>query len=351
MSKEYKYKAFISYRHLSPDKDIADKLQKMLENYKLPKSFKEKKDSGNWRVFRDETELTTSSDLSNDIKKALTESEYLIVVCSEATAKSKWCMEEIKYFKTLHHENNANIITLVADGNPEKVFPEELCKELVRTEEDGVVKYVERLVEPLAANVASDNLKTSLKKLKTEFLRIVAPMIGCGYDDLYNREHKKKVKRLITVGSIVLSLLLIFAVYNSAMLWQINNQKIALAAANEDLQKKTEELDQSNKTLTKANEELANKTREAEANLEEANKQKKIAENNLAEAEKQRRNAESNLAEANRQKKIAEDNLNEANKQKAIAEENLNEANRQKGIAETNAKEAESQKSIAERSG
>lgn len=28
MEKAYKYNAFISYRHISPDKEIADKLQK-----------------------------------------------------------------------------------------------------------------------------------------------------------------------------------------------------------------------------------------------------------------------------------------------------------------------------------
>jgi hypothetical protein len=39
MKNEYKYNALISYRHISPDKEIADRLQKKLENYKLPKSL------------------------------------------------------------------------------------------------------------------------------------------------------------------------------------------------------------------------------------------------------------------------------------------------------------------------
>lgn len=70
MGKKYKYNAFISYRHISPDKEIADKLQKKLENYKPPRSLFDGKRPGGWRVFRDETELPTSSNLSNDIKKA-----------------------------------------------------------------------------------------------------------------------------------------------------------------------------------------------------------------------------------------------------------------------------------------
>ena len=31
---DYKYKAFISYRHLEPDMQAAEKLQKLLESYK-----------------------------------------------------------------------------------------------------------------------------------------------------------------------------------------------------------------------------------------------------------------------------------------------------------------------------
>ena len=335
MEKKYKYNAFISYRHISPDKEIADKLQKKLENYRPPRSLSDGKRSGGWRVFRDETELPTSSDLSNDIKRALEDSEFLIVICSKTTGESRWCMEEIDYFKQLHNGNNSKIITLVADGNPEEVFPSSLCNELIPvTDEEGNTTYQNHVIEPLAANVSGKNLKESLKKLNTEFLRIAAPLQGCGYDNLYNREQRKKIRRIFAVGSIVLTLLLLFAVYNSAMLWQINNQRVALAAANEDLQRKTDELNLTNENLKKSNEELEKKTKEAEDNLEEANKQKKVAEENLAEAEKQRKAAEENLLEANRQRQIAEENLAEANRQKQIAEENLAEANRQKGIAE-----------------
>ena len=348
MGNKYKYNAFISYRHISPDKEIADKLQKKLENYKPSRSLSNGKRSGGLRVFRDKTELPTSSNLSNDIKMALENSEYLIVICSKATSESRWCMEEIEYFKQLHNGNNSNIITLVADGDPEDVFPPALCNELIPvTDEFGNTTYQNHVIEPLAANVSGKSLKESQKKLNTEFLRIAAPILGCGYDNLYNREHKKKIRRIFTIGGIVLSLLLLFAVYNSAMLWEINNQKIALAAANEDLQKKTEELNLSNDNLRKSNDDLAKKTKEAEENLVEANKQKKAAEDNLAEAEKQRKIAEQNLAEANRQKKIAEENAKEAARQQTMAEESEKEANKQRGIAEENMRVAQENESKA----
>ena len=124
MDKQYKYDAFISYRHNEPDKTLATKLQKMLESYKPPKSVCN--DFKQWHIFRDETELPTSSNLSGDIKDALENSKFLIIICSKQTKESRWCMDEITYFKELHKGNNSNIITLIVDGEPAEVFPDEL---------------------------------------------------------------------------------------------------------------------------------------------------------------------------------------------------------------------------------
>ena len=65
---DYKYKAFISYRHLEPDMQAAEKLQKLLEAYKPPKNLGKTKE--NWRIFRDVSELQSSSDLSEFLKLA-----------------------------------------------------------------------------------------------------------------------------------------------------------------------------------------------------------------------------------------------------------------------------------------
>jgi len=335
MDKQYKYDAFISYRHTEPDKTVATKLQKMLESYKPPKSVCN--DFKQWHIFRDETELPTSSNLSGDIKEALENSKFLIVICSKKTKESRWCMEEITYFKELHKGNNSNIITLIVDGEPAEVFPDELCTELIPVKDDvGNISYQSHVIEPLAASVAAKSTKESLKKLKTEFLRIAAPLLGCGYDTLYNRNQKRHVRRLLAIATFIMTFLFAFGLYTSAMLLEINAQKSALQVANDNLKVKTEELDKSNKELQETNINLEKKTKEAQDNLEEANKQRAVAEKNLVEAEKQRQIAEKNLEEANRQKKIAEDNLAEANRQQKIAQENADEAERQKNTAEKN---------------
>ena len=187
---DYRYKAFISYRHAALDKAIAEKLQKKLENYKPPKGM----DTGRkWRIFRDETELASHANLSDGIKDALSSSEYLIVICSEEYRQSRWCMQELECFKELHNGSTDMIIPLVVSGRPEEVFPDELLTSAVLNPLTG--EYEQQLVEPMAANISSKSLSTSLKLLNTKLLSIAAPMLNCSYDSLYLRERRRRHRR------------------------------------------------------------------------------------------------------------------------------------------------------------
>ncbi len=402
--KEYTYKAFISYRHMNLDKKVAEKLQKMLEEYKPPKEYRRSKK--NWRVFRDETELPTSSNLSDDIKSALSNSEFLIVVCSKATSTSRWCMEEINQFKALHNGTNENIITLLVEGEPDEVFPRELCTTLETHElDDGTTSSQEVVVEPLAANITANTSRERLKKLNTEFLRVVAPMLGCGYDDLYNRNRKRRMRRLIAGVAAAFVCVTLFGVYSSIMLMQINEQKNQLQAKNEELELRTQELNTSNSNLESANDELDKANKElddANVELENANTQLDTSNSSLTEtnskldsanialsksnkdldnanntlqktndklqqtnaqldkSNEELQNANSELDSANtaltksnadlaQKTKEANDNLDEANTQRDAAEANLEEANRQKALAEQNLTFAEKQRALAEK--
>lgn len=219
---DYKYKAFISYRHLKLDKAVAVKLQKLLESYRIPKNMGSQQ---KWKIFRDESELPTSNDLSGDIRDALQNSEYLIVLCSKTTKESQWCMEEMSYFKELHEMRNDHIITLLVDGTPAESFPGLLCttrREYI--DENGNRVFRDTEVEPLAANIVSNSQIQALRKLNEEFLRIAAPLAGCSYDHLYNREHRRKVRRLLWIGSTVLVLLAAFGIYNRQMRNSVEEQ-------------------------------------------------------------------------------------------------------------------------------
>lgn len=230
MQKEYRYKAFISYRHQPFDRKAAITLQKYLETFRPPKQLgKEEK----WRIFRDETELPTSSDLSQHIREALENSEYLIVICSSVFAESKWCREEISYFKSLHNNSTRNILALLIDGNPNEVFPEELrWSEEIRKNAEGEEIREKIEVEPLAANITADSERQSFKKLKTEFLRITASLLGCRYDDLYQREQKRKLHRSLAIMGGVTVVIGGIGIYSAVMALKLNEQKRLLQIEN-----------------------------------------------------------------------------------------------------------------------
>ena len=77
------FTAFISYRHQSPDQDVAKRLHTAIETYRVPAGIRKK--TGRKKmglVFRDQEELPLSSDLGKDIENALDNSDWLIAVCS-----------------------------------------------------------------------------------------------------------------------------------------------------------------------------------------------------------------------------------------------------------------------------
>lgn len=238
---EFKYKAFISYRHIEPDMQAAEKLQKLLESYKPPKNIG--KEKGNWRIFRDVSELQSSSDLSEDIKNAIETSEYLIVICSPKYTESKWCLQELSRFRELHNNSNDNIITLLVSGDPKESFPEELTyREMTTTNENGEEVKVKVEVEPLAANIKADSLKESMKKLNTEYLRIAAPLLGCDFNDLFQREKRREAARRRRVFGTVSGVLSLITVISVASALTINKKNVQIKEQNKQIEMKNTDL-------------------------------------------------------------------------------------------------------------
>lgn len=211
--KEWKYDAFISYCHKKMDMDVAKKLQTLLEDYRPPKGIICSNTDKIRRIFRDQSELPTSGDLGTTITEALAQSDFLIVVCSQYLKQSAWCMEEIRKFKELHDGKTDHILPILIEGEPKDVFPEELCYEIVRKIlPDGTETSETRKVDPLGADVRAKTNTERRKKLKTEFLRPAASILGCEFDMLFQRQHRRKVRRLkyTAVGaSVVLTAVLI----------------------------------------------------------------------------------------------------------------------------------------------
>ena len=123
MKKVFKYDIFISYKHEELDKAVAARLQRKLEQYKIPREIKLKIGKKKIeRVFRDEEELSISSDLGKEIEGQLKESEYLLLVCSKKTKDSPWVLREIETF--LKYQDIDHVLPVLIEGEPEEVFPE-----------------------------------------------------------------------------------------------------------------------------------------------------------------------------------------------------------------------------------
>lgn len=194
-----RYDAFISYSHSEPDAFVARKLHTMLEHYKIPKRVQEMSGKKKIeRVFRDREELPLSANLAMGICEALEHSEYLIVICSPRSVKSEWVQREIDTFLLTHGKDK--VLTILADGEPEEAFPETLCYEEQQVQlADGTVETVRNRIEPMAADVRGTDHREIEKKLKEELLRILAPMLGCTYDELKQR-HRDFMFRRALVG-------------------------------------------------------------------------------------------------------------------------------------------------------
>ncbi len=284
MSKEFKYDAFISYRHAELDKFVAENLHKQLEAFSLPRGLaKKRKGQKNKieRVFRDKEELPLTSNLEDPIMQALQSSEWLIVICSPRLRQSLWCKKEIETFVALR--GREHVLAVLVEGEPAESFPDEL---LYRVEEvkqpDGSLKQVKVPVEPLAADVRGETRKDVLKAMKTEIMRILAAMFQVDYDDLRQRHRERRMRRIVGASLLVGAACLLFGVYSTMTALRIREQNIQIEAQsaqilgqseeilaqNEELKQKTEEIQKQNEEIQKQNEELA--LRQARALAEDA---------------------------------------------------------------------------------
>lgn len=224
--KKYKYDAFISYRHTELDKYVAEKIHKYLEEFKLPKSIKSRKDLKKTkieRVFRDKEELTITDNLEDPIVQALKQSEYLIVICSPRIKESIWCRKEIEKFISFHGRNK--VLTVLIEGEPQESFPDELLFEESLIVENGIETIHRKAVEPLAADIRGKSKSQMCKLLKTELLRVIAPIFGLEYDDLRQRHRERRIKKILTatVSAAILGLAIGIGGIASALI--INSQK------------------------------------------------------------------------------------------------------------------------------
>lgn len=212
------FNAFISYRHSALDSQIAQRIHRQLERFKIPKAIQKvtgiKKID---RIFRDKEELPLSVNLSDDINEALVNSDYLIVICSPRFQQSQWCMREIELFLQTHPIER--ILIVLAEGEPDDVVPPILTQNR----------------EPLCCDY---RMKPGKAK-RIELPRLASALLGCRYDDLRQRQRQYRMRRLIALFSSALVASLCLTAY-------FINTSIQIQKANDDLSAANEQIRQAN---------------------------------------------------------------------------------------------------------
>ena len=209
-----KYWAFISYSHM--DKKWGDWLHKALETYRVPRRLVGKESREGkipdrlFPIFRDREELPVSADLGANINKALSESRYLIVICSPRSAQSQWVAEEIKTFKRLGREDR--ILALIVAGEPNVqdkpgfISEDECFSEPMRYRLTEAGELSGERTEPIAGDAREGKDGKNNAKLK-----LLAGLLGVNFDELRQREHERRLRRARAIGAGALFLVGIFA--------------------------------------------------------------------------------------------------------------------------------------------
>lgn len=177
--------SFISYSHR--DMAVAKWLQRKLEQFRLPTEVHNDIEAGGRYlrpVFRDQSDLT-SGILSNELRKHLEESKYLILICSKNSADSQWVSDEAKAFVEMGRLDRIIPVVIPNDGIPEKelfpIFLRNYFHQHPRTELLGI-------------NIGEVGKEKAL-------IRVVSKMLGVGFDSLWKRHQRHRRIRIMSRAS------------------------------------------------------------------------------------------------------------------------------------------------------
>lgn len=215
----YRYYAFISYKR--EDEKWAKWLQKKLEYYRIPMSVRQndiripKKIRP---VFKDTTDLTPGI-LTEEIRKALETSNYLIVICSPRSANSVWVSKEVKYF--IEQGKTDHIIPFIIEGTPNAEDPEKEC-------------YPEELRNlPKEDQILGVNIKEMGREAAS--IKVVAKMFGLRFDTLWQRY--KKRRHLITLLTSLAGAILVAAGISVGIYVHRQKEEVKIARTGQAVEK------------------------------------------------------------------------------------------------------------------
>ena len=192
---EYRFYAFISYSR--KNEVWASWLQKKLELYRLPSVLQKQYPQipKPLKIFRDKTDISVGGTVEHALAKELRVSKKLIVICSPDSAKSDYVEYEIASFLKLGHDTT-DILPLVVEGV--------LCPDAEN-----------HCYTPLLTNLNLNAADAVQEGKSNAFIRLLASLLEINYDDLKQREKKRKIRRTFFAGSAAF----LFASFCAVALW------------------------------------------------------------------------------------------------------------------------------------
>jgi hypothetical protein len=130
-------------------------------------------------IFRDRDELSASADLGGVIRDALDRSDALIVLCSPASAASRWVDQEVAYF--LKDHGLGQVLCVIAPATPDGVPGGGVAA--------GPAGGPAAGVEPLAVDPRRDADGPRLARLK-----IAARLLDVSLDQLVQRDARRGMR-------------------------------------------------------------------------------------------------------------------------------------------------------------
>ena len=207
MSENHEYRAFLSYSHR--DLKWADWLHRELERYRVPPHLRPKDDAHpsprNLRpIFRDRDDLSGGASLPETINKALVDSGALIVLCSPAAVASDWVNEEIRSFQRLGRHDR--IFCVIVDGEPNSGDKHECFPATLREPVSAGNQPFPINSQPIAADVRGGKQERQRGKMM-----LIAGLLGVGLDELLQRDHHRRARRLAAITATTTLLALVMA--------------------------------------------------------------------------------------------------------------------------------------------
>ena len=102
----------------------------------------------------------------------------MVVICTRNTPDSTWVNNEIEYFQSLGRAGR--VLPFLVEGEPEESYPRAIAT-----------------AEPLAADVRPRKDLSKREVRHRALLKVVAGALEVNYDDLYQRDRRRRRNRVI----------------------------------------------------------------------------------------------------------------------------------------------------------